>query len=228
MKKSSERIEMLVNLMPKAFSAADIGCDHAIASIRLAELGRAEKIYACDLREGPLKRAEENIAASDYGTIIETILCDGISKVPDGTENYLIAGMGGQLICRILEEGREKLGKAKCLVLSPHSDRCMVRKKIYELGFEISEEADCFDEGKYYQGICAVKCQTVFSDDYKPWEFEYGRFLIRKKSPNLLRYLLDRKMKIEVIQKQIERAGGNPPEELVSEEMMVLKALEVE
>ena len=223
MKKISDRLEMLVGLCGKCRSLADIGCDHALASLRLAEDGKAEKIYACDLREGPLERAKNNIAEAGMSDRIETILSDGLLGIPADVESILIAGMGGILICRILDRGKDKLKHCKSIVVSPHSDRSLVRKKLLDLGYDIKKEADCFDDGKYYQGIYAEKQQP--ENDYEIWELEFGRMLIREKSPELKKYLHQRLDKFENIIESMKDRSGELPEALVLEKTMIENAL---
>ena len=85
---------------------------------------------------------------------IELRLSDGLAKLKAGeADTVVIAGMGGKLTCRILEQGRHvwenwSEGKER-LILSPQSEQDEVRHFLEEQGFSILREAMLTDEGKY-------------------------------------------------------------------------------
>ena len=62
-KQLSKRLQAVVALVTPGRRVADVGCDHAYVSIYLIEHGLARECMALDVREGPLQRARENIAA---------------------------------------------------------------------------------------------------------------------------------------------------------------------
>ena len=99
---------------------ADIGTDHAYVPIYLAKQGRINKAYACDINEGPIRRAKENIAKYNLDDIIEARLQNGL----DGIENLaptdiLICGMGGELIASIIDKSDYVRQKGIRLILQP-------------------------------------------------------------------------------------------------------------
>lgn len=216
---------MICGMVKKCGSLADVGCDHAYASIYIAENGLSDMVYAMDLREGPLERARENVSESGLDAKIKLILSDGLKSLDENPECILISGMGGILICKILEESREKILAADRLLLSPHSDHDLVRRKIHEMGFEIVDEADCFDEGKYYQCIAAERRNGVL-DEYSDAEYEFGPVLLNRKSPELQKYLSDRLEKLSCIRTKISGNNGVVPVELNNDIEKITKALE--
>ena len=222
--KLSARLKMICGLVDKCHILADVGCDHAYASMYLTKQGIAEKIYASDLREGPLKKAAENIKAEGLDGQIETVLCDGLKGLKTDADCILISGMGGILMSSILRESAEKTLKAGRLVLSPQSDRAYLRRTVSELGFSISDEDDCFDDGKYYQCIAADRSGSKeMLDDL---ELEYGKILIGKKSENLYRYLTGRKEKMDKIRAGLPHGSRGLPAEFDRELEMINRALE--
>ena len=102
---------------------ADIGCDHGITSIYLIEQGLADHVIAMDINEGPLERAREHVTESGLTEQIELRLSDGAKKlVPGEADTLLVSGMGGALICKILEDSPEIVERVQELVLSPQSE----------------------------------------------------------------------------------------------------------
>ena len=63
-------------------------------------------VIAMDVREGPLNRAEEHVQEYHLEDKIETRISDGMAALKPGeVESVVIAGLGGPLMIRILEEG---------------------------------------------------------------------------------------------------------------------------
>ena len=107
----SKRMEAVVNMVspqslvvPEKKCIADIGCDHAYVSIALMERGLADKVIAMDVRKGPLEIAAKNVAEYGMENNIELRLSDGMERLKPGeADAIIIAGMGGLLMCSILE-----------------------------------------------------------------------------------------------------------------------------
>lgn len=202
-KKISKRVEEIVNLVPKCNSLADVGCDHAQISIFLKEIGRTDFVIASDLREGPLQRAKENVAKKNLEESFQFRLCSGLADYEKGeTEVILISGMGGILISSILEEGREVIEGASCLVLEPQSDAHLVRRWLKEAGFSITDERFVKEGMKYYPVIRAERTGES-STDNRVFE-KYGKLLLTRREP-LLKEFLSKKR--ESLRKILEGEG---------------------
>ena len=138
--KLSERLEMVLSFVETGESAADVGTDH----------GHVPAV-AMDVRKGPLSRAAENIALAGLSEKIATRLSDGVAKLlPGEADSVVIAGMGGELIIKILENGRHMWDSVSQWVLSPQSEIFKVRRWLLENGFEIRREDMLLEDGKYY------------------------------------------------------------------------------
>jgi len=106
----SKRLQAIVNMVTPGNRVADVGCDHGFVSIYLFQEKIASKVYAMDLRPGPLARAKEHIESYGYTDYIETRLSDGITALEAGEADAVIcAGMGGRLMAKILSDGLEKV-----------------------------------------------------------------------------------------------------------------------
>lgn len=179
----SKRMQHLASLITEGNRLADVGTDHGYVPIALVREKKIPSAIAMDVNRGPLARAGEHIRESGLSTYIETRLSDGLLKLGAGeADTVLIAGMGGMLIRRILEEGGHCLHTVKELVLQPQSDIHRVRKWLYENQYQIAEEDIVEEEGKYYPMMRAVHgeerklCQT---------ELYYGKTDIQR-SPKVL------------------------------------------
>ena len=200
-KRIPKRMLAISNLVDNSKVLADVGCDHAYISINLLENGKAERIIASDLREGPLNIAKDNIKLEGFEERIETRLCAGLCGYEAGeVDTILISGMGGMLVKEILSESIDVVRRADTLILEPQSDLRVVRAYLKDIGFEIIDEDMLNEGGKYYQIMKAVKSKErmeVCEDIGAMAENEFGPILIKKKHPVLLEFLKKRKNHFE-------------------------------
>ncbi len=146
--------------------AIDVGCDHAKLAIYLVQSGICAHVTACDINEGPVAKARENVARrtlmgkplSDY---IDVVCTDGLSGLEETDANRIfILGMGGELISDILERAlflRDEKHKGKVkLILQPMTSEDDLRVYLYTNGYEIIDETMVLDKDRVYAVISAV------------------------------------------------------------------------
>ena len=156
--KLSKRLAMVASFVPKGSRIADIGTDHGYLPICLVEQGICPGAVAMDVGRGPLGRANAHIREHGLSGVIETRLSDGLARLrPGEADTVVMAGMGGQLVIHILENGRHMWESLENLILSPQSDLAQVRRWLEENGFQIEREDMVLDEGKYYTAMLAKK-----------------------------------------------------------------------
>jgi tRNA (adenine22-N1)-methyltransferase len=197
----SNRLKQIAECVTTSAVIADVGCDHAFTDIYLLESEKIKKAIAMDVKEGPLKLAEEHVKEYSLSDSIELRLSDGLKALnPGEADGIIISGMGGMLIKRILNDGKEKLAGVKELILSPQSDQSEVRHYLHELGFFIDKEIMLYEAGKYYVIIHAVPDKNGeklgFEHEY---EYVYGKYLIDNKDDYLKSYLESELKRIEQV-----------------------------
>lgn len=213
----SRRLQAVADYVKPGSRVADIGTDHGFVPVYLAQTGQAAGAIAMDVRKGPLMRAEEHIKeyerwagqaggmnGADAGAVsgrpfcpIEARLSDGLKELrPGEADTVIIAGMGGELEIRILEQGRHMWDSVKHWILSPQSDLCKVRQYLEANGFAIENESMVKDEGKYYT-ILSVTRGTM---EYKRqiW-YRYGKCLIERKDHTLKEFLEKERLRVQAI-----------------------------
>lgn len=154
---------------------ADIGTDHALLPVYLLQNNKIKTAIASDVNKGPLKAADKT--AKTYGATLDLRLGSGISTLKHNECHCIcIAGMGGELICSILEDF--KATNNPTLILQPMSAIEDVRKFLFENGYKIISETIVEDDNKLYVIIKTSKG----SDEIN----EYGYFLSRKSFENPL------------------------------------------
>lgn len=132
-------------------TAADVGTDHGYAAVELARRGIS--VIATDVNEGPLAAARAN--TEKFGVTADLRLGSGLALLNLGEADcIIIAGMGGELIEKIITADMEKARAAK-LLLQPMNSQCELRKFLIRNGFCIIDE-DLAKEGhKIYNLIVA-------------------------------------------------------------------------
>ena len=108
----------VASMVSQGLVLADVGTDHGYVPISLVQRKRIPKAIAMDVNKGPLERARKHIAEFQLEEFIETRLSDGVKKLKVGeVDSILIAGMGGELVVRILSDGIEVCRSVKELIL---------------------------------------------------------------------------------------------------------------
>lgn len=198
----SKRLQTLADMVTPGNRVADIGCDHGFVSIYLYEHHIAPKVYAMDVRKGPLCRAQEHIAAHGLTDYIETRLSDGLTALKaDEADALICAGMGGRLMARILLEGLTKAGKMRELILQPQSEFSCFRQFLQEHRLVIAEERLVKEDGKFYPMMRVIPggdeaLYPLFDgnglltiEEAKRVSNRYGALLLWQKHPLLQEYL---------------------------------------
>lgn len=206
----SKRLQYVADFITPGLVLADIGTDHGFIPIYMVLADKSPKAFAMDINEGPLERATEHIQEKGLEGKIETRLSDGLQKLNGNeAESVLIAGMGGSLVIKILDEGKHALEGVKELVLSPHTEADLVRAYLKTTDFVIEKEGMVIDAGKYYvvikarrrekneQGLLYEKenkaPEGVEEELYKTLCTKYGRLLLEEKNP-ILKELLTKEL----------------------------------
>lgn len=203
----SDRLERIAAQAAKITEGyvADVGTDHGFVPIRLIESGRVKHVVAMDVRKGPLSRASEHILEYQMEDRIETRLSDGLKELKPGeADTVIIAGMGGELMLRILRDGVHMYDSVKHYVLSPQSELSVFRHGLEELGFSILEEQMLLDEGKYY---VILNVSPGFMHYEHEYEYRYGADLIRKQDPVLREFLERELMQDEELLEHLSQTG---------------------
>ncbi|NBJ80677.1 SAM-dependent methyltransferase [bacterium 1XD42-94] len=160
--KLSKRLELVLSFVKPVETAADIGTDHAYVPVELVRRGTAKHAVAADVRKGPLLRAKESIASAGLEHAIDTRLSDGLAGFLAGEAGaVVIAGMGGELLLHIMEQGRHMWDTVTQWILSPQSELYKVRKWLPANGFAIEKEGMVSEDGKYYTVMSVVRAGTV-------------------------------------------------------------------
>ena len=151
----------------------DVGSDHGLLPIYAIKSGYVKEAIASDINYKPLIKAKENFKKNNLS--IETIIYDGIPET--NADVIVIAGMGAELIIKILEKTLNNANNLKRLILSPNCDYELLRRFATK-DFKIVDEDIIYDKNHYYEIIVLEKGNITYSD----MELYFGPILLNKKS----------------------------------------------
>lgn len=181
MSKLSKRLEMVANFIDNNDkSVIDIGCDHGLLSIYLANKFKNLKIIASDVNKNALDNAKKNITKCGLNDRIETRLGSGIFVINnnDNIDTIVVAGMGTNTIVEFLKCSRDKLVNVNKIIIQSNTDLYFLRKNMVSMGYFIDDEELVVDKGIIYTIIKFIKGKKKYS--YK--ELYLGPILISKNS----------------------------------------------
>lgn len=206
----SKRLKTAADMVSAGGVVADVGTDHGYLSIYLMESHRAEKVIAMDVAKGPLSTAVANIKKAGLDNSIETRLSDGVSKLKENeADTVVITGMGGNLVMKILSDGRKVLDTVKELILSPQSEIEAVREYLEKEGYLITEEKMLEDEAKLYVIMKVVHGDMKY---LKRCERKYGKYLLENRDELLYRHLVSQKELLTLLDEKLSNTTSQGAE----------------
>ena len=154
----NKRLDLLYEMIPDdGLGIIDVGTDHGQIPIRLAASGYKGHILASDVAEGPLKTACAAAQSAGMENRIRFLLCDGLDLCPqEEISDILIAGMGGDTICGILDRAEWLFAGQYRLILQPMTRPEVVRYWLIHNEFSIDLEGVAREELHVYQMFRAV------------------------------------------------------------------------
>ncbi len=216
----SRRLQAVADLLSEGLIVADIGTDHGYIPIYLIETGKSPKAFAMDINKGPLVRAREHVEMHGLQEQIVIRQSDGVKALQVGEcESVNVAGMGGALAIKIMEDGRAIFKSLKEFVLQPQSELDKVRQYLCENDYRIIAENMVLEDGKYYPMMKVVNGNV---ENYSQMELRYGKKLLEGKHPVLKMFLEKEVQAKKQIINNLEHEQGEHIRKRVSEIQMEL------
>lgn len=180
--KLSYRLQKVAEYVPADSRLADIGSDHAYLPAYLALKGKINFGIAGEVVKGPFQNAQNEIKKENLQEIVDVRLADGLAAVElsDEINVVTICGMGGPLICQILEEGKAKLANHPRLVLQPNVGEKNVREWLIANNYQIIAE-DVLEEDRHIYEIIVAEFVDAKAE-LTAKELEFGPYLMKEKN----------------------------------------------
>lgn len=165
------RLLLCASMVRQGARLADIGTDHAYLPVWLALHGRISQAVASDVRVGPLGAARRNVARFGVENKVSLRLSDGLEKIcAEEADDIVMAGMGGNLIARIIASAPWLRQSGKHLILQPQTSVEDLRVFLAREGFAVlREEAALEGRHVYTVMLCAYEPEKVSRDVLYPY-----------------------------------------------------------
>ena len=152
----NKRLHCIASHIPFGEGLIDVGTDHGYLPIELISRGYPGRLYASDIKAGPLETAVRSAKEAGCAERITFQLADGLDGCdPDTIDTIVIAGMGGDTICGILDRAEFCMDSRYTLVLQPMTRAEVLRYWLVNNEFEILEEDLVEDAGILYAVLTA-------------------------------------------------------------------------
>lgn len=192
------RLQMIANYIETEDCLADIGCDHGYLGIIALNKG-VKVIQLIDNKKGPLDSAMHNLKKyqSTDNNIIFT-LSSGLDHLSENVNTIVMAGMGGHLIIKLLNENLIKAKKLNKIIIQANSEISNVRKFLDDNRFKIINESIVCDKHKFYE-IIVCKYDNEYKTRLSEDEIYFGPFLLIDCSETFLDKWKEQVIKLENI-----------------------------
>ena len=152
------RLSLCASFVRQDSKLADIGTDHAYLPVWLCQNGVCKSAVAADINPEPLSRGQLTTRQAGLEDKVKTRLSDGLKSISaDEADDIVIAGMGGELIAKIILDCEYSRDKDKRFILQPMTKSELLIERLCQNGFEILSQDCC---------VASNKCYTVLLVQY--------------------------------------------------------------
>lgn len=226
----SKRLQALTHDITKKSIVADIGCDHGYLLIELAQQDLIQKGYACDVNEGPLQSAQDNIKKYGYDNLLFTRLGNGTLALNEDdckeVDTLVVAGMGGALITDILKP-INRLTNLNTLILQPNIGAEIIREYLMLSSFHLVKETIVIDNDITYP-VLVYKKTAGKNQQWNRFEMIVGPFILAQKCEANVRYLSELRKHWEHIIRQLSKSTTNQQQKIDEYTYLIQQAKEWE
>ncbi len=183
--KLSKRLQLLADLIEKHSRGSilgDIGSDHGYLPCYVVKNKIIKMAYACDIATGPLKKAIEAINEYELDTKVIPLLGNGIDPLLGKEVDMIsISGMGGHLICDIIEANKSYAKQVKVFFLQANSNIDHLREYLFSNKFTIIDEKMVKEGPHIYEVLVVVNKEN--DNVYCTSDVQFGPILRTNQSP---------------------------------------------
>ena len=183
----NNRLLSIINLIDKNKKVIDIGTDHGLVPLYLAENEISTEILATDISSKSLFKLESRLD-NNLSKIIKTKVTDGFKSIEmDENQVAIIAGMGANTIIDIIKASLDFSKNLDYMILASNVNTEKLRLFLTKNGFSLLRDFLVYDNGKYYD---ILKCKFIDKTSVLSLAYTfYGKDDIENKSDILVQKL---------------------------------------
>ena len=215
MNRRLQAVEALVRPGP---GLIDVGTDHGYLPLSLARHGYPGTLIAADIAPGPLDAARRSAAEAGLSARICFLLGDGLAGCdPEAVDTVVIAGMGGDSICGILDRAEWCMDARYTLILQPMTRAEVLRYWLVNNGFAIDAERLAEDAGTIYS---VLRARFGGQQSLTDAELFTGSLSLVGEEPLFPAFLRQQTARFEKIVRGLRRSGREPGRLRLTEEIL--------
>lgn len=237
--KLSKRLQMIADWVPAGSRLADIGSDHGLLPVYLAQVGKVDYAVAGEVNDGPWQAAKVQVRDAGLDGKVAVRKGDGLAVVLAGEVDVItIAGMGGTLMTGILSAAPEKLNRVKRLVLQPNVAEDQVRDYLERENWLLVAEHILEEDGKIYEILVAERhpeakerngrlyssrpIGRITAD--RSWLLQFGPYLLQAGGPV---FVAKWQSELAKLKKIVERLAGSELESAKEKQRLLLDQIAI-
>lgn len=181
----SKRLKEIASLIPFHKNVIDIGCDHGMLDIFLAQTRADIEVLGVDISPYSIASAIERAKPYHLANLSFKVN-NGLAGLSLQNEVLVLSGLGTFTILEILESVSLQ---NHMLVISAQKNVDFLRREMVKKGYYIRDEKAVFDR-KWYVIMIFVKGEKIYTDE----DYLIGPFA--KKNEAYIEYLYEKEKKI--------------------------------
>lgn len=201
--KLSKRLNNIALLIEKNNVIADIGCDHGKILLYVLKNNLANFVYGSDISPKSVNKTSILLAENNFNNF-KTLTSDGFSaystKELSEINSFIIAGMGGQEIIKILKTvvSNENFAQLKSFIIQPQNNAIQVREFLNSFNLPIELDFIIEEKNKFYN-IIKINLERKFKKLTKN-EIMFGKSNFKNNNQDFVKYLIYEQQKsLEII-----------------------------
>lgn len=146
----SKRLNCIYDFIDKTNNVADIGADHGLLSIELANANKDKMYLAIENKSGPFLKLKQNVDKKNKYNNICYLKSDGLDDVNEEYKTIIIAGIGTYNIISIIKSNLKKILNVSEIIIDSHKNIPELIDFMYEIGFKVEKCKLIFENNIYY------------------------------------------------------------------------------
>lgn len=208
----SARLSAVAECLGAGEVFCDVGSDHGYLPAYLLQKGLYRKAIVTDIHTKPLEKARAHLTKTGLSDRAVFCLADGVVPVLDeGASAYAICGMSGETIAAMIVNAAAQLPAGTRLVAQPMTHEEVLRKALYQSGFQIEKEVFVQENGKVFLILSALFDGVIRDADET--KIAFGELDAQTLSPEKNAYLSAKKRALVTKLHGKKRAGLNTDRE---------------
>jgi tRNA (adenine22-N1)-methyltransferase len=205
----SQRLLAIADMIVPQSFVVDIGTDHALLPIYLLQTKKICTAYAVDKSSKALRQAEKNISLFLNSKQCLAIQSDGFTNLHYNNPAVIcIAGMGGQTILSILQQGLEEKDAQNTqknpiqeIIIQPNKNIPLVRKTLSQWNWFLTQETITKERNLFFITMKWIRPKESTQSNLSQREVFLGPHLLKEKSQTYMEWLQQEQNRLLTIQK---------------------------